>query len=48
MADIPPHPPTIDLDGVRLRPLHVADADALLAYLRNAVVTELTSEKRGF
>jgi [ribosomal protein S5]-alanine N-acetyltransferase len=39
----PQHPPTIDLDGARLRPLRVADADALYAYLRNPVVTELTS-----
>ena len=43
MTDKPPHPPTIDLDGVRLRPLRVADADALYAYLQNPVVTELTS-----
>jgi len=38
------HPPTIELDGARLRPLRiVADADALYAYLRNPAVTELTS-----
>lgn len=37
------HPPTIDLDGARLRPLRMADADALHAYLRDPVVTELTS-----
>jgi len=37
------HPPTIDLDGARLRPLRVADAGALYAYLRDPVVTELTS-----
>jgi ribosomal-protein-alanine N-acetyltransferase len=43
MTDKPQHPPTIDLDGVRLRPLRVADADALYAYLQNPLVTELTS-----
>lgn len=43
MANKPQHPPSIDLDGVRLRPLRMADADALYAYLRNPVVTELTS-----
>src|SRR5215471_11093735 len=43
MADKIQHPPTIDLDGARLRPLRVADADALYAYLRDPVVTELTS-----
>src|SRR6185437_4846881 len=43
MADRPQSPPTIELDGVRLRPLRVADADALFAYLRDSVVTELTS-----
>ena len=43
MADKPQHPPTIELDGARLRPLRVADADALYAYLRDPVVTELTS-----
>lgn len=37
------HPPTIDLDGARLRPLRMADADALHAYLQDPVVTELTS-----
>ena len=37
------HPPTIDLDGARLRPLRMADADALHAYLRDPAVTELTS-----
>ena len=37
------HPPTIDLDGARLRPLRVADAAALYAYLQDPVVTELTS-----
>ena len=37
------HPPTIDLDRARLRPLRVADAGALYAYLRDPVVTELTS-----
>jgi [ribosomal protein S5]-alanine N-acetyltransferase len=43
MADNPQHPPTIELDGVRLRPLRMADAAALYAYLRNPAVTELTS-----
>lgn len=43
MADKPQHPPTLDFDGARLRPLRVADADALYAYLRDPVVTELTS-----
>jgi RimJ/RimL family protein N-acetyltransferase len=43
MADTPQHPPTIELDGARLRPLRVADADALYAYLRDPTVTELTS-----
>ena len=43
MADKPQHPPTIELDGARLRPLREADADALYAYLRDPVVTELTS-----
>src|SRR4051794_27996889 len=43
MADEPQHPPTIDLDGARLRPLRVADAAALYAYLRDPAVTELTS-----
>ena len=37
------HPPTIELDGSRLRPLNVPDADALYAYLRDPVVTELTA-----
>jgi ribosomal-protein-alanine N-acetyltransferase len=43
MADKPQHPPTIDLDGARLRPLRATDAEALYAYLRDPVVTELTS-----
>ena len=43
MADKTQHPPTIELDGARLRPLRVADAAALYAYLRDPVVTELTS-----
>jgi RimJ/RimL family protein N-acetyltransferase len=37
------HPPTIELDGARLRPLSVPDADALHAYLADPAVTELTS-----
>jgi RimJ/RimL family protein N-acetyltransferase len=43
MTEMPPYPPTIDLDGARLRPLRVADADALYAYLRDPAVTERTS-----
>src|SRR6516164_2529667 len=43
MADQPQHPPAIELDGARLRPLRMADADALYAYLRDPGVTELTS-----
>jgi RimJ/RimL family protein N-acetyltransferase len=43
MSDKPQHPPTIALDGARLRPLRVADAAALYAYLRDPPVTELTS-----
>lgn len=43
MADEPQHPPTIELDGARLRPLRVADAAALYGYLRDPAVTALTS-----
>src|SRR5262245_3831201 len=45
VADARPstHPPTIELDGARLRPLSWPDADALYAYLRDPAVTELTS-----
>ena len=43
MADKSQHPPTIDLEGAHLRPLRAADAAALYAYLRDPVVTELTS-----
>lgn len=43
MADETRHPPTIDLDGARLRPLRASDAAALHAYLRDPAVTELTS-----
>ena len=43
MAHKPHHPPTIELDGARLRPLRMADAAALHDYLRDPVVTELTS-----
>jgi ribosomal-protein-alanine N-acetyltransferase len=43
MLDKPQHPPTIDLTGARLRPLRMADADALYTYLRDPAVTELTS-----
>lgn len=38
-----PLPPTIELVGARLRPLRMGDAPALLAYLSDPVVTELTS-----
>jgi ribosomal-protein-alanine N-acetyltransferase len=37
------HPPTIDLDGARLRPLRADDAAAFYAYLRDPAVTELTA-----
>jgi ribosomal-protein-alanine N-acetyltransferase len=43
MTDKPHYPPTIEFDGARLRPLRMADADALHAYLQNPAVTELTS-----
>jgi ribosomal-protein-alanine N-acetyltransferase len=43
MVGKPEHPPTIELDGARLRPLRAADADALYAYLRDPAVTQLTS-----
>src|SRR5262245_46551664 len=43
MAHEPQYPPTIELDGARLRPLRMTDADALYAYLRDPVVTELTA-----
>lgn len=43
MSDALQHPPTIELAGARLRPLRVADAEALYAYLRDPIVTELTS-----
>ncbi len=43
MAEKTKHPPTLELDGARLRPLRVEDAAALYAYLRDPVVTELTS-----
>lgn len=43
MADQPQHPPTIDLDGARLRALRAADVEALYAYLSDPVVTEMTS-----
>jgi len=47
MADKPQHPPTIELDAVRLRPLRAADAAALYACLRDPAVTELTSLLRS-
>jgi RimJ/RimL family protein N-acetyltransferase len=37
----------IELDGVRLRPLRMADAAALYAYLRDPVVTELAQAHWG-
>lgn len=43
MTDETLHPPTLTLDGARLRPLRRADAAALYAYLRDPAVTELTS-----
>lgn len=43
MVDRPCHAPTIELEGVRLRPLREVDVDALHAYLRDPAVTELTS-----
>src|SRR5262245_1044298 len=39
----PLHPPRIAPGGARLRPLKMDDAEALYAYLRDPVVTELTS-----
>jgi len=43
MVDQPLFPPTIELEGVRLRPLNRSDAEAFLAYLQDPAVTELTS-----
>jgi ribosomal-protein-alanine N-acetyltransferase len=43
MAGKPGHPPTIELAGARLRPLREEDVEALHAYLRDPVVTGLTS-----
>jgi [ribosomal protein S5]-alanine N-acetyltransferase len=43
MINVPREPPTIDLSGVRLRPLRMADVAALHGYLRDPAVTELTS-----
>src|SRR5512138_2769074 len=43
MEDKAQHPPTMSLNGARLRPLRMADAAALYAYLRDPFVTELTS-----
>lgn len=43
MDDEPQHPPTIEIDGGRLRPLRVSDAGALHDYLSHPAVTELTS-----
>lgn len=43
MPDEPHFPPTIELDGACLRPMRAGDAEAFYAYLREPVVTELTS-----
>ena len=43
VANLFPPPPTIDLDGLRLRPLRPTDAEAVYAYLREPLVTDLTS-----
>jgi ribosomal-protein-alanine N-acetyltransferase len=43
MTDSPQLPPTIELHGLRLRPLRMADTDTLYAYLRDPAVTEFTS-----
>ncbi|MBK8258815.1 MAG: GNAT family N-acetyltransferase [Polyangiaceae bacterium] len=43
MVEGPQHPPIIELEGGRLRPLRMSDADALYTYLRDPAVTELTS-----
>jgi ribosomal-protein-alanine N-acetyltransferase len=43
MADETRPPPTLDLDGARLRPLRASDAAALHAYLQDPAVTELTA-----
>lgn len=40
-------PPTINLGAAWLRPLRMSDADALHAYLREPIVTELTSYPEG-
>jgi [ribosomal protein S5]-alanine N-acetyltransferase len=39
----PHHPPIIELNKARLRPLQAADAEAIYSYLREPLVTELTS-----
>jgi hypothetical protein len=46
MAYKPHHPQTVDLNGVRLRPLRREDAGALYAYLRDPVVTERPAIRR--
>ena len=43
IADPIQYPPKMELNGLRVRPLRRSDADALSTYLRNPVVTELTS-----
>lgn len=43
MADASQTAPTIELDGARLRPLRMEDAGALLSYLSDPAVTELTA-----
>lgn len=43
MPDEPLQQPTIELGGACLRPFRADDADAIYAYLRESVVTEMTS-----
>jgi [ribosomal protein S5]-alanine N-acetyltransferase len=43
MADASQVPPTIELNGIRLRPLQPADAKTLYDYLSEPGVTELTA-----
>ncbi|MCK6448772.1 MAG: GNAT family N-acetyltransferase [Planctomycetes bacterium] len=43
MAQESRQPPTLEIEGARLRPLREGDAGALYEYLRDPAVTELTS-----
>lgn len=43
MTNTTEHPPTLEAENVRLRPLRIADAAAVYEYLRDPVVTALTS-----